>query len=148
MQTQTKSNTCACVAGPLLLFFIIISAGPCSKMEWDWMTSPRPRPLPLPLGPRPRSPSFLSDVGPLLTFDLTVTATGQQTRKPPVADIICLSVMNSLLFNFPPYYVGRECFLQNKRGITIGSVLVLADCVCYPACYLLHPPQREVSRSY
>lgn len=29
-------------------FFFIISAGPCSKMEWDWITSGRPRPRPWP----------------------------------------------------------------------------------------------------
>lgn len=43
-----------------LPFFFIISAGPCSKMEWDWITSGRPRPRPCPSRCRSRSRSFFS----------------------------------------------------------------------------------------
>lgn len=35
MQTKTQVSACDCLAEILLLLFIIISAGPCSKMEWD-----------------------------------------------------------------------------------------------------------------
>lgn len=53
--------------------FIIISAGPCSNIECDWMTSgtPRPRPLPRSRGPRPRSWSLRSRLCPPSAFCLT-----------------------------------------------------------------------------
>lgn len=112
------------------------------------MTSGRPRPLPLSLGPRPRSPSIFSLLLPLSTFDLTETVIFAQMGKLTVTDRMCLSNVNSLLFNFPAYYVGRECFLQNKTRITIGSVPVIVDSTCYSACYLLYASQSQVSRSH
>lgn len=148
MQTETPVKACACLAETVLLFFIVISAGPCSKMEWDWMSSPRPRPLPRSLGPRPRSPSFFSLLDPLSTFDLTQTVVGHQIWKLTVTDRICLSITNSLFLNFPPNNVGCERFLQNKTPITTGSVLVIIRSTCYPACYLLHTSQSEVSGSH
>lgn len=148
MQTKTQVSACDCLAEILLLLFIIISAGPCSKMEWDWMVSARPRPLPLPLGPRPWSPSFFSLLGPLSTFDLTEPVSGQETGKPTDTDRIRLLIINSLFLNFPAYYVGRECFLQNKTLITMDSVLVSIHSTCYQACYLLYSSQSEVSRSH
>lgn len=54
----------------------------------------------------------------------------------------------SLLFNFPAYYVGRECFLQSKTLVTTGSVLVIIHSTCYSGFYLLNTSQSQVSGAH
>lgn len=65
-----------------LPFFFIISAGPCSKMEWDWITSGRPRPRPCPSRCRSRSRSFFSFLTETSSLGL---GSGEVTRHPTPA---------------------------------------------------------------
>lgn len=130
-----------------LPFFFIISAGPCSKMEWDWITSGRPRPRPCPSRCRSRSRSFFSFLTETSSLGL---GSGEVTRHPhpssgfPSRGTFCpprphcagtsrqnrlrtpqKCLRGHLLFlDLPANYVGGEGFLQTRAE---GQVTARAE---------------------